>query len=88
MIVRILCMYKSKHARTWDEIIPYIQHIYNKALHNSTGHNPFQVGLGFPPLCPIDVVIPFVATQEISAHIQSEADRANNFIDHIQQIQP
>jgi hypothetical protein len=27
MIVHILCMYNSKHPRTWDESLPYVQHI-------------------------------------------------------------
>jgi hypothetical protein len=86
MIVHILHMYNSKHPRTWDESLPYVQHSYNRALHSSTSHNPFQVGLGFQPLCPIDIAMPFVATQEYSAHVQSEADNANNFIEHIQHI--
>jgi hypothetical protein len=86
MIVHILHMYNSKHPRTWDESLPYVQHSYNRALHSSTSHNHFQVGLGFQPLCPIDVAMPFVATQEDSAHVQSEADKANKFIDHIQHI--
>jgi hypothetical protein len=30
--------------------------------------------------------MPFVATQEDSSHVQSEADKANNFIEHIQHI--
>jgi hypothetical protein len=29
MIVHILRMYNSKHPRTWDEILPYVQHSYN-----------------------------------------------------------
>jgi hypothetical protein len=86
MIVHILRMYNSKHPRTWDESLPYVQHSYNRALHSSTSHNPFQVGLGFQPLCPIDIAMPFVATQEDSAHVQSEADKANKFIEHIQHI--
>jgi len=47
MIVHILRMYNSNHPCTWDESLPYVQHSYNLALHISTGHNPFQVGLGF-----------------------------------------
>jgi hypothetical protein len=86
MIVHILRMYNSKHPRTWDESLPYVQHSYNWALHSSTSHNPFQVGLGFQPLCPIDVAMPFAATQADSAHVQSEADKANNFIERIQHI--
>ena len=62
MIVHILRIYNSKHPRTWDESLPYVQHNYNRGFHNSTGHNPFQAGLGFHILCPIDVAIPFSTT--------------------------
>ena len=86
MIVHILCMYNSKHPRTWEESLPYVQHSYNRALHISIGHSPFQVGLGFQPLCPIDVAMPFAAAQGDSAHVQSEVDKASSFIDRIQQI--
>lgn len=71
MIVHILRMYNSKHPCTWDESLPYVQHSYNKALHNSIGNNPFQVGLGFQPLCPTDMAIPFAASQIDSTHVQS-----------------
>ena len=27
-------MYNSKHPRTWDESLPYVQHNYNRALHS------------------------------------------------------
>jgi len=67
-------MYNSKHPHTWDEILPYVQHNYNIALHCSTGHNPFKVGMGFQPLFPIDVAIPFAATQVYSDYVQSEDD--------------
>ena len=50
------------------------------------GPSHFHVRLGFQPLCPIDVAIPFVATQEESTHVQSDADRDNNFIERIQHI--
>jgi hypothetical protein len=52
MIMHILRMYNSKNLCTWDEILPYVQHSYNRDIHISTGHNPFQVGLGFQPLIP------------------------------------
>src|SRR5713101_5253481 len=86
MIVHILHMYNSKHPRTWDESLPYVQHSYNRALYSSTNHGPFQVGLGFQPLSPIDIAMPFAATQADSAHIQSEVSKANNFIECIQHI--
>ena len=86
MIVHILHMYNSKQPCTWDESLPYVQHNYNRSIHSSIGHNPFQVGMGFKPLCPIDVAIPFVAPHIDSSHVRSEAERVNNFIEHIQHI--
>jgi hypothetical protein len=86
MIVQILHMYNSKHPHTWDESLPYVHHNYNQDLHSSTNHIPFQVGLGFQPLCPIDRAMPFVATQEDLAHVQSQANKENNFIENIQHI--
>ena len=83
MIVHILRMYNSKHPRTWDQSLPYLQHSYKRALHSSTNHSPFQVGLGFQPLCPIDVAMPFAATRDDSARIQPEVSKANNFIERI-----
>jgi len=44
------------------------------------------VGLGFQPLCPIDVAMPFVATHADSAHDKSETNKENSFIEHIQHI--
>ena len=68
MIVHILRMYNSQHPRTGDESLPYIQLSYNIALHNSIGHIPFQVCLGFQPLAPIYVALPISSTWEDYAH--------------------
>jgi hypothetical protein len=79
MIVHIMHMYNSKHPHTWDKSIPYVQHSYNKDLHCSTSHSPFQVGLGFQPLGPIDVALPLATTQTNSSHVQSKIDKATRF---------
>jgi hypothetical protein len=86
MIVHILHMYNSKHPCTWDESLPYVQHSYNRALHSSTDHNPFQVGLGFQPLGPIDVALPLAVTSTDSSPAPTEADKATRFIERIQHI--
>ena len=86
MIVHILRIYNSKNPHIWDEILPYVQHSYNIYLYSSNGHNPFKQGLGFQPLCPIDLAIPSAATQEDLAHVQPKAHMANKFIECIQQI--
>ena len=81
MIVHILHMYNSKHPCTLDEILCYVQHSYKRSLHNPTNHNPFQVGLGFQLLGPIDVEHPFAPTHEESSHAQSKANKAKIFIE-------
>jgi hypothetical protein len=86
MIVHILCMYNSKHSHTWDESFLYVQHSYKQALLSSTDHNPFQVGLGFQPLGPIDVALPFVVTSIDSSPAPNEVDKATYFIERIQHI--
>jgi hypothetical protein len=80
MIVHILCMYNSKHPHTWDESLPYFHHSYNRALHSSTGHNPFQVGLGFQPLGPMDVSLPLVTTSVDFPPATPEAKKSTQFI--------
>ena len=62
MVVDILQMCNSKHPCTLDERLPYVKHNYNRFIHNSTGHNLFQVGLGFQPLGPIDLALPLEST--------------------------
>jgi hypothetical protein len=86
MIVHILRMYNSKHPRTWDESLPYVHHSYNRALHSSTSHSPFQVGLGFQPLGPIDVALPLAVTSTDSSPAPTEANKATQFIEWIQHI--
>ena len=71
---------------TWDDNFPYFQHNYNRALHSSTNHSPFQVGLGFQPLGPIDVALPLETTQIDSSHVPSKTDKATIFIERIQHI--
>jgi hypothetical protein len=86
MIVHILPMYNSKHPRTWDESLPYVHHSYNQVLHNSTSHNPFQVGLGFQPLGSIDVALPLAVTSTNSYPTPIEAEKATQFIERIHHI--
>jgi hypothetical protein len=86
MIVHILHMYNSKHPRTWDESLSYVQQCYNRALHSSTNHIPFEVGLGFQPLGPIDVSLHLYTAQTNSFPDQSVVDKATRFIERIHHI--
>jgi hypothetical protein len=86
MIMHILRMYNSNHLCTWDESLPYVQHSYNRSIHRSTDHNPFQVGLVFQPLGPMDVTLPLASTHEESSHAQTKAKKSIQFIEQIQHI--
>jgi hypothetical protein len=79
MIVHIILMYNSKNPCTWDDILPYVQHSYNRALYSSTKHSPFQVGLGFQPSGPLDVALPLAVTSTYSSPTPSEANKATQF---------
>jgi hypothetical protein len=86
MIMHIIHMYNSKNPRTWDESLPYVQHSYNQALYSSINHNPFQVGLGFQPLGPIDIALPLAVTSTDSSPAPTDDDKDNLFIEQIQHI--
>ena len=83
MVVHILHIYNSKHPCTWDDNLPYVQHSYNRSIHISPRHIPFQVGLGFQPLGPIDVALPLASTQAESSHANIEANKDTMFIENI-----
>jgi hypothetical protein len=83
MVVHILRMYNSKHPMTWDESLPYVKHSNNRALHSSTGHSPFQVGLGFQQLGPIDVELSLAVNLIESSPAPTEADKTARFIEWI-----
>ena len=86
MVVQLLWIYNHKHRWTWDEILPYIKHIYNRAQHIETGKSSFSLCFGFQPSVPIDLVSrPTVSTD--SDHEQREIDKAVKFNDKICEIQ-
>jgi hypothetical protein len=79
MIMHILRMDNSNNPCTWDEILSYVH-------NSSTGHNPFQVGLGFRPLGPIDVALPLAVTSVDSCPSWTEVEKSTWFIEWIQYI--
>lgn len=66
--------------------LPYVQYSYNRSLHSLTGRDTFQVGLGFQPLCLIDVSMPHATRWIESIEVLSEVDKETIFIECIQDI--
>jgi hypothetical protein len=79
-------MHNSKHPHTRDVSLPYVQHSNNRALHNSIDHSPFQVGIGFQPLGPINVELPLATAQTDSSLDQSAIKKSTIFIEWIRHI--
>jgi hypothetical protein len=86
MIVHIMHMYNSKNPLTSNESLPYVYHSYNRSLHSSTDHIPFQVLLGLQPLGSMDVALPLAPTLTDSSPAPTEDDKASRFIEQIQHI--
>ena len=85
LVVLFLCMYNHKHRRTWDEILPYIQHSYNYFKHSSTRKIPFDICYGFQPSTPIDLINS--STQLNDTNFEGrEAENALEFKDQIYNI--
>jgi len=46
-----------KHnLKRWEACLPHIEFAYNRAVHSSTNHSPFEVVYGFNPLSPLDLL--------------------------------
>jgi hypothetical protein len=64
-----------------------IKQSYNRSLHSSIGHNPFQVCLGFQPLAPIDIALHVASSLTESSHTQTKEDHATILVEWIQPLQ-
>jgi hypothetical protein len=55
-LVHMLRGYNSKHPKTWDDSLPYLQSAFNRPVHSSSGKTPFETCYGYLPSSPFDVV--------------------------------
>ncbi|CAL2277905.1 unnamed protein product [Prunus armeniaca] len=55
-LVHLLRGYNSKHPRTWDVSLPYLQFAFNRAIHSSILKSHFEVCLSYLPSSPFDMV--------------------------------
>ena len=45
----------KKNIKSWEECLPHAEFSYNRVVHNTTQHTPFEVVYGFNPLTPLDL---------------------------------
>ena len=46
----------KKNLKEWEECLPHVEFAYNRAVHSTTHHSPFQVVYGFNPIAPLDLL--------------------------------
>ena len=83
-MVHMLRGYSSKHPKTWDESLPYLQFAFNRAIHSSSGKSPFETCYGFLPPSPFDLV--FSCDSSEKGKEGDERARAHRFLEKIATI--
>ncbi|RDY05047.1 hypothetical protein CR513_11169, partial [Mucuna pruriens] len=46
----------EKESEILGRMIPHIEFLYNKVVHKTTSHTPFELVYGFNPLSPLDLL--------------------------------
>ena len=82
--VHMLRGYNSKHPKTWDESLPYLQFAFNHSVHSSSGKTPFETCYGYIPSSPFDMV--FVTEPTMDGKVESDRLQAQKFLEKISTI--
>nr|KYP51731.1 Transposon Ty3-I Gag-Pol polyprotein [Cajanus cajan] len=46
----------QKNLKQWEKCLPHLEFAYNRTVHFTTSHSPFEVVYGFNPLTPLDIL--------------------------------
>ncbi|GMI79947.1 hypothetical protein HRI_001664000 [Hibiscus trionum] len=55
----------KKNLKIWEECLPHVEFAYNRSVHTTSGHTPFEVVYGFNPLTLMDL-LPLPADQIVN----------------------
>ena len=72
-VVNLLRALISRNLKSWEDLLPFVEFAYNKAIHSTTHTSPFEIIYGFNPLTPIDL-IPLPLNKLVSVYASSKAD--------------
>ena len=64
VIADVLSKYCAENPRDWDTMLPYVNFVYNKTIHRTTGATPFSLVYGQECQYPIDLFYPKPHDQE------------------------
>ena len=63
----------QKNLKTWEDCLPFIEFAYNRSMHTTTSHSPFEVVYGFNPLTPLDLMpLPVDVRSSLDGHQKAE----------------
>ena len=57
----------------WEECLPHVEFMYNRAVHSTTKFWPFELVYGFKPIAPIDL-LPLPLQERTSLDASKRAD--------------
>ena len=64
-----------KNLKSWDEILPHVEFAYNRTVHTSTRHLPFEIVYGFNPLTPLDLL-----PLPVFEHVNLDGDKKAEYV--------
>ena len=52
----LLCAVIQRNLKNLEECLPHVEFSYNRSVHSTTNHFPFEVVYGFNPLTPLYLI--------------------------------
>ena len=72
-LVQLLRALISRNLKSWEDLLPYVEFTYNRAVHSTTHTSLFEIVYGFNPITPINL-IPLPLNKLVSVDGSSKAD--------------
>ena len=69
----LLCAIIQKILKNWEKCLSHVEFAYNRSVHSTTYYSPFEVGYGFNPLTPLDI-LPFPSNEYDNFDDKKKAD--------------
>ena len=63
----------KKNLRVWEDCLPHVEFVYNRAVHSTTQLCPFEVVYGFKPITPLDL-LPLPIQERVNMEASKRAD--------------
>ena len=66
VVADVISKYCANNPSSWDQMIPYLNFVYNTTVHKTTGQTPFSLVFGQECKYPIDLLLPKAPDHEIA----------------------